>query len=78
MIVFDRGPWVPTGFKQLGIKYFQETFGGRSKVERWFRELKDRTSRFHNNISMEEITTAIALTHNTLLKTKTEERVLPS
>jgi hypothetical protein len=27
----------------LGITYFQETFGNRNRIERWFREMKNRT-----------------------------------
>ncbi|MEM2801031.1 MAG: DDE-type integrase/transposase/recombinase [Candidatus Caldarchaeum sp.] len=83
VVVVDRGPWYPWALKRLGIEYFHETFGNRNRIERWFRELKDRTRRFHNNInsktvkSIEEIATAIALIHNTLLKTKTEGGVIP-
>ena len=35
---------------RLGITYFHETFGERNKIERWFRELKERTKRFYNNV----------------------------
>ncbi|MEM4282816.1 MAG: DDE-type integrase/transposase/recombinase, partial [Candidatus Woesearchaeota archaeon] len=78
VVVVDRGPWYPWALKRLGIEYLHQTFGNRNKVERWFRELKDRTKRFYNNINsktvkrLEEIATAIALTHNTLIKTKIE------
>jgi transposase-like protein len=54
----------------LGITHFHETFGNRNKIERWFRELKNRTKRFHNNVnsetrkSIEEIATAVAIVHN--------------
>jgi hypothetical protein len=54
----------------LGITYFHETFGNRNKIERWFRELKNRTKRFHNNVNSEtrksigEIATAVAIVHN--------------
>jgi transposase-like protein len=54
----------------LGITYFHETFGNRNKIERWFRELKNRTKRFYNNVnsktlkSIEEIATAVAIVHN--------------
>jgi transposase-like protein len=56
--------------ERLGITYFHETFGNRNKIERWFRELKNRTKRFHNNVnsktlkSIEEVATAIAIVHN--------------
>jgi hypothetical protein len=54
----------------LGITYFHETFGNRNKIERWFREMKERTKRFYNNVnaktlkSIEELVTAIAIMHN--------------
>ncbi|MEM1949364.1 MAG: hypothetical protein QXY50_02730 [Candidatus Caldarchaeum sp.] len=78
MVVVDRGQWYPWALKGLGIEYLHETFGNGNKVERWFRELKDMTKRFYNNInsktvkSIEEIATAIALTHN-ILNTQREE-----
>jgi transposase-like protein len=56
--------------ERLGITYFHETFGERNKIERWFRELKERTKRFYNNVnsktlkSIEEIATAVAIVHN--------------
>jgi transposase-like protein len=52
------------------MTYFHETFGERNKIERWFRELKERTKRFYNNVnsktlkSIEEIATAVAIVHN--------------
>ncbi|MEM4353510.1 MAG: hypothetical protein QW470_02045 [Candidatus Caldarchaeum sp.] len=59
------------GSKRLAIEYFQETFGEGSGIERWFRELKERTRRLYNNTnsnkvkSIEEIASAIALTQHT-------------
>jgi hypothetical protein len=41
-----------------------------SRFHRWFRELKNRTKRFYNNVnsktlkSIEEIATAVAIVHN--------------
>jgi transposase-like protein len=70
VIVVDRGPWYRWALDRLGITYFHETFGNRNRIERWFRELKDRTKRFYNNInaktlkSLEELVTAIAIMHN--------------
>jgi transposase-like protein len=70
IVVVDRGPWYRWALERLGITYFHETFGNRNKIERWFRELKNRTKRFHNNVnsktlkSIEEIATAIAIVHN--------------
>jgi putative transposase len=52
------------------MTYFQETPGKRNRIERWFREMKNRTKRFYNNVnskklkSLEELVTAIAAMHN--------------
>ncbi|MEM2555488.1 MAG: hypothetical protein QXD31_01420, partial [Candidatus Caldarchaeum sp.] len=51
----DRGPWYPWALKRLGIEYFHETFGERGRIERWFRELKERTRRFYNNINSKKV-----------------------
>ena len=65
----------------LGITYFHETFGNKNKVEGWFRELKNRTKRFHNNVnsetrkSIEEIANAVAIVHN-LVRTGRGEVIL--
>jgi len=53
VIVVDRGPWYRWALDRLGIKYFHETFRERNRIERWFRELKDRTKKFYNNIDTE-------------------------
>jgi transposase-like protein len=47
------------------MTYFQETPGKRNMIERWFREMKERTKMFYNNInaktlkSIEELATAL-------------------
>jgi transposase-like protein len=47
------------------MTYFQETPGKRNRIERWFREMKNRTKMFYNNIntktlkSLEELATAL-------------------
>jgi putative transposase len=70
LIVVDRGPWYRWTLDRLGMTYFQETFGKRDRIERWFREMKDRAKRFYNNVnskklkSMEGLVTAIAAMHN--------------
>ncbi len=70
VIVVDRGPWYRWALDRLGMTYFQETFGNRNRIERWFREMKERTKRFYNNVnskklkSLEELVTAIAIMHN--------------
>jgi putative transposase len=70
VIIVDRGPWYRWALERLGITYFHETFGERNKIERWFRELKERTKRFYNNVNsktlknIEEIATAVAIAHN--------------
>jgi transposase-like protein len=67
IVVVDRGPWYRWSLERLGMTYFHETFGNRNKIERWFRELKNRTKRFYNNVnsktlkSIEELVTAIAI-----------------
>jgi putative transposase len=42
VIVVDRGPW---------YRWVLERFGNRNRIERWFRELKNRTKRFYNNVN---------------------------
>jgi transposase-like protein len=70
IVVVDRGPWYRWALERLGITYFHETFGKRNKIERLFRELKNRTKKFYNNVnskklkSIEELVTAIAIMHN--------------
>jgi len=72
VIVVDRGPWYRWELDRLGIRYFHENFSNRNKIERWFRELKDRTKKFYNNINIEtmkkieEIVKAIATLYNIL------------
>jgi transposase-like protein len=64
------------------MTYFQETPGKRNRIERWFREMKNRTKMFYNNInakklkSLEELATAIAATHN-IIRAGAEE-VIPT
>jgi putative transposase len=66
----DRGPWYRWALERLGITYFHETFGNRDRIERLFRELKERTKRFYNNVnsknlkSIEDIAMAVAIVHN--------------
>ncbi|MEM3168844.1 MAG: DDE-type integrase/transposase/recombinase, partial [Nitrososphaerota archaeon] len=82
LIVVDRGPWYPWALKKLGLEHVQETFGKRNRIERWFRELKDRTKRFCNNViskalkSIEELVSAIALIHNLILNAIEEGGVI--
>jgi transposase-like protein len=70
VIIVDRGPWYRWALERLGITYFHETFGYRNRIERWFREMKNRTKKFYNNVnskklkSLEELVTAIAIMHN--------------
>jgi transposase-like protein len=70
VIVVDRGPWYRWALDRLGITYIHETLGKRNRIERWFREMKNRTKRFYNNVnskklkSLEELATTIAAMHN--------------
>ena len=81
-IVVDRGPWYRWALDRLGITYFQETFVKRNRIERLFREMKERTKRFYNNVntkklkSIEELITAIAAMHN-IIRAEVEE-VIPT
>jgi transposase-like protein len=51
VFVVDRGPWYSWAFQELGLEYYHETFGDRSRVERFFGSLKGRTRVFFNNIN---------------------------
>ena len=68
VILFIAG--LSLALDRLGMTYFHETLGNRNKIERLFRELKERTKRFYNNVnsktlkSLEELVTAIAIMHN--------------
>ena len=46
MFVVDRGPWYGWAFRSLGLSYYHETFGIRSRIERFFRTLKRETRIF--------------------------------
>jgi transposase-like protein len=40
----------------LGITYFYETFGNRNKIiERLFREMRERTKMFYNNVNSKNL-----------------------
>jgi transposase-like protein len=66
IVVVDRGRW---------------SFGNRNKIERWFREVKDRTKRFYDNVnsktlkSIEEIAIVVAIVHNLV---RIGEEVIPT
>ncbi|MDT7877157.1 MAG: hypothetical protein RQ862_01205 [Candidatus Caldarchaeales archaeon] len=68
--------------ERLGIIYFHVAFGKRDRMERLFREMKERTKRFYNNVnskklkSLEELATAIAAMHNIIRPGK--EEVIPT
>ncbi|MGC9189555.1 MAG: DDE-type integrase/transposase/recombinase [Conexivisphaera sp.] len=51
LFVADRGPWYGWAFRSLGLGYYHETFGIRSRIERFFRTLKRRTKVFSNNVN---------------------------
>jgi len=64
------------------MEYSHETYGERNRIERFFMEIKERTSKFNNNINtktvkkVEEIAKATALLHNTLTQNKNLEEVI--
>jgi hypothetical protein len=33
------------------MTYFKETSGKRNRIVTWFREMKERTKKFHNNVN---------------------------
>ena len=74
VIVVERGPRYRWALERLGMTYLHETLRNRNRIERWFRELKNRTKRFYNNVnaktskSPEELQTAIAAMHNIIRK----------
>jgi putative transposase len=78
----DRGPWYRWALDRLGITYLHETFGNRNRIERWFREMIDRTKKFYNNIngwsikSIEDYAAATAIIRNILTIIKTQGGVL--
>jgi transposase-like protein len=40
---------------RFGITCLHESFGYKNRIEKWFREMKDRTKRFHNNVNLETL-----------------------
>jgi Transposase and inactivated derivatives len=81
IVVVDRGPWYRWALDRWGMNYFHETFGNRNRIERRFRELKERTKRFYNNVNaktlkcLEELVTVIATMHN-IIRARGEEVIL--
>ena len=81
IVVVDRGPWYRLALDRWGMSYFHETFGNRNRIERRFRELKERTKRFYNNVNaktlkcLEELVTVIATMHN-IIRARGEEVIL--
>jgi hypothetical protein len=92
--MFGEGGWsmvmgygrrwsVETAFSTYKRLYRENTMSRNiENIVRWFREIKDRTKRFYNNInskklkSIEELVTAIAMMHN-IIRTGGEE-VIPT
>ncbi|MEM2080127.1 MAG: DDE-type integrase/transposase/recombinase [Nitrososphaerota archaeon] len=50
-IIVGSGPWYGWAIQRLGLDYGCQRFGMRSRVERFFRYLKERTAVFHNKLS---------------------------
>ena len=55
IVIVDRGPWYRWALERLGLEYSCERFGMRSRVERFFRYLKERTAVFHHKPSAKTI-----------------------
>ncbi|MFP3283101.1 MAG: DDE-type integrase/transposase/recombinase [Nitrososphaeria archaeon] len=51
VFVVEGGPWYSWALRELGLEYYHETFGDRSRVERFFGSLKRRTRVFFNNVN---------------------------
>jgi transposase-like protein len=82
LIIVDRGPWYRWVLDRLGLKYRYQRFGLRNRVERFFGYLKQRTSRFYNNINtwgikrIEDYAAATAMARNLTIIMKTQGGVL--
>jgi len=51
VFIAEGGPRYSWAFRELGLEYYHETFGDRSRVERFFGALKRRTSAFFKDIN---------------------------
>jgi len=60
VFVVEGGPRYSWAFRELGLQYYHETFGDRSRVERFFGSLKRRTRVFFNNINAGRVEDRIA------------------
>jgi putative transposase len=80
VIVVDRGPWYRWALDRLGITYFHEALGERNRIERWFREVKDRTKRIlqqHKHMECQVKSAAkIAIVRNLTKLTKIQVDVI--
>jgi len=51
MFVVEGGPRYSWAFRELGLEHYHETFGDRSRVERFFGSLKRRTRAFFKDVN---------------------------
>ena len=51
MVIIDRGPWYRWALDRLGLEYEYQRFSMKSRVERFFRYLKERTMVFYHKLS---------------------------
>jgi len=51
VFVVEGGPWYSWALRELGLEHYHETFGDRSRVERFFGSLRRRTRVFFNDIN---------------------------
>jgi len=58
--VVEGGPRYSWALRELGLQYYHETFGDRSRVERFFGSLKGRTRVFFNNMNAGRVEDRIA------------------
>jgi len=51
LVIVDKSPWYRWALERLGLEYRHERLGLRSRVERFFRYLKERMMVFHHKMS---------------------------
>ena len=54
IVIVDKGPWYRWALDRLGLEYRHEILGLRSRVERFFRYLRERTAVFHHKMSVRD------------------------
>jgi len=58
LFLVDGAPWLHAALYDLELEFEHVTFGDRNPVERYFQEIKRKTSRFYNSFSNTDPETA--------------------